>query len=336
MSPAPPSPASSAAPAAPGRVGAGGGERRRLLRQQRRQERLRNLWRLLVLSALAAGVGYGLLRYGWTLQQPGQVEVVGSQLVGRDQVIAALGLRFPVPLLSLQPRRIAAELSSSLPVEQVQVSRLMAPPRLRVSLMDREAVALAQRRGPQGLERGYVDRLGNWMSRRQGIAAPRSLSLTVLGWQGRHRPALAELLEWRQPLGSDLREIRFDPSGSIWLSSATLGQVRLGPADSQFDRRLEVLLHLRRTLPQQLQGRRLQSIDLSDPNQPELGLPAPPSRPQAPGSAPAAGSDSASGRASAPSSAPASGRASAASPAPSAQPAPAPANPALANPVAVD
>ena len=279
----------SRSPASP-RAGSPGAERRRLLRQQRRQERLRNLWRLLVLSALAAGVGYGLLRFGWILQQPDQVEVFGSQLVGRDQVIAALGLRFPVPLLSLQPRRIAGDLSTSLPVEQVQVSRLMAPPRLRVSLVDREAVALAQRRGAQGLERGYVDRLGNWMSRRQGIAAPRSLSLTVLGWQPPHRPALAELLEWRRPLGDDLREIRFDPSGNIWLRSASLGQVRLGPADSQFDRRLEVLLHLRGTLPQRLQGRRLQSIDLSDPAQPELGLPAPPPRSLAAGGPPAASS----------------------------------------------
>ena len=43
----------------------------------------------------------------------------------------------------------------------------MLPPRLRISLVEREAVAQAQRRTSRGLEQGYVDRLGNWMTSRQ-------------------------------------------------------------------------------------------------------------------------------------------------------------------------
>ena len=81
-----------------------GSERRRQLRQQRRRERLRNLWRFLVLLALAGGLGYGLLRQGWVLSGPDQVEVVGSQQVGADQVVQAVRLTFPQPLLGLHPR----------------------------------------------------------------------------------------------------------------------------------------------------------------------------------------------------------------------------------------
>lgn len=255
-----------------------GAERRRQLRQQRRQERLRNVWRLLVFSAIATGTGYILLREGWMLTSPRQVEVIGSRQVSREQVIQAAGLRFPTSLLTLQPRRIASQLGAALPVEQVQITRLMAPPRLRVAVVDRQAVARAQRLTGQGPELGFVDRLGNWMSRRQtaGMAQRQPLSLMVWGWQPRHRPALALVLEQRQRLGADLQDIRFDPNGSIWLRSASLGQVRLGPADGQLVRRLAVLQHLRTELPPRVKGRPLQSIDLSDPDQPELGLPAPP------------------------------------------------------------
>lgn len=254
-----------------------GAERRRQIRQQRHQERLRNLWRLVVFTAITTAAGYALLRFGWVLSDPQQVEVVGSRQVNREQVIQAAGLRFPTPLLSLQPRRIASELGAALPVEQVQVSRLMAPPRLRVALVDREAVARAQRVTSKGPESGYVDRLGNWMSRRQtaGMANTRPLSLTVLGWQPRHRAVLALVLEQRQALGNNLLEIRFDPNGSLWLRSARLGQVRLGPPDSQLPQRLSVLQHLSQELPGKVKGQRVQSIDLSDPDQPELGLPAP-------------------------------------------------------------
>jgi cell division protein FtsQ len=252
-----------------------GAERRRQLRQQKRRERLRQLWRLVVFSAMATGLGYGLLRHGWTLTKPSQVAVEGSHQVTVDQVIQAAGLTFPQPLLTLQPRAMATAIESALPVEQVQISRLMAPPRLRIEVVDREAVARAQRQTNQGLEQGYVDRLGNWMTNRQGQSSQTKAAndLLVQGWQARLRPALALVLQQRQALGPDLQEIRFEPGGSLWLKSARLGQVRLGPVDGQLPRRMEVLQQLSQELPSKIKDRQVVSIDLSDPNQPELGLP---------------------------------------------------------------
>jgi cell division protein FtsQ len=251
-----------------------GAERRRQLRQERRADRLLNLWRLVVFSAMAGGLGYGLLTQGWTLRSPSQVEVSGSRLVNRDQVIQAAGLSFPQPLLALQPRQIIQTLSTALPVENVRVSRLMLPPRLRVELIDRSAVARAERRNKDGLEQGYVDRLGNWINVRQnlGVRLEGTQELRVLGWNERHRPALAKVLQERPAFGGKLQEIRFDPEGSLWLSTTDLGPVRLGPADGQLERRLAVAAHLNATLPANLRGRRPQIVDLSDPDQPELSL----------------------------------------------------------------
>ncbi|MDA0717848.1 MAG: FtsQ-type POTRA domain-containing protein [Cyanobacteria bacterium] len=252
-----------------------GSERRRQLREQRRRDRLSNLWRFLVLLALAGGLGYSLLRQGWVLTGPEQVVVVGSQQVETDQVVQAAGLTFPQRLLELHPKRIAEALASALPVEQVQVNRLMAPPRLRIELVDRQAVASAQRRTTKGSEQGYIDRLGNWMSISQGKggAVRASTNLQVLGWQTRYRPALALVLEQQGRLGGDISQIRFEPDSSLWLVSKRLGKVRLGLPDGKLERRLEVLRHLQQVLPAKVKGRQLQSIDLSDPEQPELGLP---------------------------------------------------------------
>jgi cell division protein FtsQ len=251
-----------------------GAERRRQLRQERRADRLRNLWRLVVFSAMAGGLGYGLLSQGWTLRSPSQVEVSGSQLVSRDQVIQAAGLSFPQPLLALQPRQIIQTLAVALPVENVRVSRLMLPPRLRVELIDRAAVARAERRSKAGLEQGYVDRLGNWISLQQnlGVRLEGTQELRVVGWNERHRSTLAKVLKERQAFGGRLQEIRFDPEGSLWLSTKDLGPLRLGPADGQLERRLAVAAHLNATLPADLRGRRPQIVDLSDPDQPELSL----------------------------------------------------------------
>ena len=251
-----------------------GVERRRQLRRQRRLERLQDGWRILVYAGLATGLGFVLLRDGWTLQGAHQVEVSGSQLVTRDQVVAAARLRFPEPLLALQPRLLSRQLADSLPVERVKVSRLMLPPRLRVELVDREAVARAQRRTPKGPEMGFVDRTGSWIN-----ADPNSrgrlggkATIVVLGWNERHRPVLGKVLEARERIGAGLREIRFEPDGTLWLTTRELGPLRLGPVDSQLNRRLQVVAHLNHTLPPHLIGQRPASIDLTDPEQPELTL----------------------------------------------------------------
>jgi cell division protein FtsQ len=250
-------------------------ERRRQLRQQRRQERLRQLWRISLFSVAAAGLGFGLLREGWVLRSPGQIEVLGSSQVTRDLVIREAQLRLPQPLLGLKPQELAQRLSASLPVEQVQVSRLMLPPRLRISLVEREAVAQAQRRGSRGIERGYVDRLGNWMTSRQqrGSGTAGTPQVMVMGWQERLRPPLADVLAQQEQLGSTLQQVRFETNGSLWLRTAALGDVHLGPPDDRLARRLEVLRHLSAHLPKQIKNLKIQSIDLSDPEQPELGVP---------------------------------------------------------------
>jgi cell division protein FtsQ len=254
-----------------------GAARRRELRQQRRAERLRNLWRFAVFTALATGLGTVLLRQGWTLRDPSQVEVSGSALVSREQVIQAADMRFPLPLLVLRPRELSRSLTEALPVEQVKVTRLMLPPRLRVELVDREAVARATRRVPGGLEQGYVDRRGNWIPVRPGqeVRLRGPADRQVVGWNSRHRAALAQVLEAAPSLGPGLREIRFAPDGSLWLTTRELGPLRLGPSDSRQPRRLQVAAHLNRSLPAQLGGRRPQMIDLSDPDQPELSLSGP-------------------------------------------------------------
>jgi len=250
-------------------------ERRRQLRQQRRQERLRQLWRISLFSAAAAGLGWGLLEQGWVLRNPDQIEVMGSSQVSREQVIREAQLRLPQPLLGLKPQELAQRLSAGLPVEQVQVSRLMLPPRLRISLVEREAVAQAQRRSSKGMERGYVDRLGNWMTSRQQRSTGRNRTpqVMVMGWQERLRAPLAEVITQQDQLGSTLQQVRFEPNGSLWLRTAALGDVHLGLPDERLSRRLDVLRHLSTHLPKQIKTLKIQSIDLSDPERPELGLP---------------------------------------------------------------
>jgi cell division protein FtsQ len=265
-------------------------ERRKQLRQERRQERWKQIWRIAVLSGSAGAMGWLLLQQGWVVRNPSQIEVIGSRQVNRERVIQEGKLRLPLQLLTLRPQQLAAQLSAGLPVEYVQVSRLMLPPRLQIKLVDREAVAQAQRRTRTGFETGFVDRLGNWMTRRQheGGSNASAPTVMVVGWQEHLRPPLSQVLAQRNHLGSPLQQVRFEPNGSLWLRTAALGDIHLGPPDTRLPERLDVLRHLSKELPEQIRSLKVQSIDLTDPDQPELGLPAKPVAKTAATPAPAA------------------------------------------------
>ena len=250
-----------------------GVQRRQELRRQRRLERLAQVWRLLALLAAATGLGWVLLRHGWLLQSPAQVTVQGTVGLGRDQVIKAGGLEFPQPLLDLDPADLRRRLAAQLPVDQVVVQRHMLPAGLTIRLHPRVAVARAQRRTSAGVENGFVDRTGRWISARQQAmgGVPVASPLWITGWQERHQPGLEQLLQ-QLPPSAGITELRFRPEGDLWLSSSRLGLVRFGTLDDRLQRRLQVLDHLAADLPKTAALGGSRAIDLDDPEHPELLL----------------------------------------------------------------
>jgi len=145
-------------------------ERRRRLRQEKQRERLIQAWRLLVFAGSSTALAWVLLSSGWNLRSIDQVRVSGSDRVGPESVVEAGGLRFPLPLLSLQPGNLERRLMDELPVQSVSIHRRLLPPGLEIKLLDRRPIAAATRNAAGGIERGMVDREGFWMPMTAALA----------------------------------------------------------------------------------------------------------------------------------------------------------------------
>ena len=257
-----------------------GVERRRRLREERRRERLIQSWRILLYGGVSTGLIWVLLSTGWSLRSQQQLTVRGSERLGTDAVVKAAGLRFPRPLITLEPGRLERRLLAELPVESVSVQRRLVPPGLEVKLKDRQPIAAASRMGARGLEQGMVDRQGHWMPltvARQGEAP--SSAVRVEGWIPSRRRMIATVLEQRDQLGSPLQVIKIAPDGDLSLRTQTLGLVRLGSNERLLDQQLLTIALLSSSLPETLRGKASSGIDLSDPSKPELQLQ--PKQPQA-------------------------------------------------------
>ena len=257
-----------------------GVERRRRLREERRRERLIQSWRILLYGGVSTGLIWVLLSTGWSLRSQQQLTVRGSDRLGTDAVVKAAGLRFPRPLITLEPGRLERRLLAELPVESVSVQRRLVPPGLEIKLKDRQPIAAASRMGARGLEQGMVDRQGHWMPltvARQGEAP--SSAVRVEGWIPSRRRMIATVLEQRDQLGSPLQVIQIAPDGDLSLRTQTLGLVRLGSNERLLDQQLLTIALLSSSLPETLRGKASSGIDLSDPSKPELQLQ--PKQPQA-------------------------------------------------------
>tara|TARA_Y100001978_G_scaffold85208_1_gene76373 strand:+ start:3895 stop:4749 length:855 start_codon:yes stop_codon:yes gene_type:complete len=257
-----------------------GVERRRRLREERRRERLIQSWRILLYGGVSTGLIWVLLSTGWSLRSQQQLTVRGSDRLGTDAVVKAAGLRFPRPLITLEPGRLERRLLAELPVESVSVQRRLVPPGLEVKLKDRQPIAAASRMGARGVEQGMVDRQGHWMPltvARQGEAP--SSAVRVEGWIPSRRRMIATVLEQRDQLGSPLQVIKIAPDGDLSLRTQTLGLVRLGSNERLLDQQLLTIALLSSSLPETLRGKASSGIDLSDPSKPELQLQ--PKQPQA-------------------------------------------------------
>ena len=250
-----------------------GVERRRMLRKERRREQLIQSWRILLFGGVSSGLIWLLLSAGWSLRSQQQLTVRGSDRLGSDEVVKAAGLRFPRPLITLEPGRLERRLLAELPVQSVSVKRRLVPPGLDIELKDRLPIAAASRMGAQGKEQGMVDVEGHWMPltvARQG-EAPAS-AVRVEGWIPSRRSMIATVLARRDQLGSPLNVIYVAPDGDLSLRTKTLGLVRLGSNERLLDQQLRTIAQLSSSLPETLRGNASTGIDLSDPSKPELQL----------------------------------------------------------------
>ena len=247
--------------------------RRRDLRRQSRQALLLQLWRFVALLLLSGGFSWTLLRHGWTLRSPEAIILTGGAAVETNQVIEAAKLRFPSPLLEVSPKALEQKLVKVLPVRSAQVQRRMLPARLIISLKPEIPVAKAVRQGPAGRERGLLNAEGEWITLSDAVPEPLT-NIMVRGWNDQQRAQIAALLQQRDRFEGRLKAIVLHPDGNISLITTELGQIDLGGEPALLNAQIETIVHLNKTLPKHLRQAHQSSLDLSNPDRPELQLPA--------------------------------------------------------------
>ena len=254
-------------------------ERRRALRQEKQRDLAIQVWRLVMLLSTTTVLGWSLLRFGWTLEGTDSIVISGD--VGLDPAVIAKvgGFQFPQPLLEIRPKALEQELLTDLPVRTVRVERRLFPARLELELTARIPIAAALRHRGSTKTAGMIDASANWIDLTADLPQRKpTSSILVDGWSQNRRPFIAELLRQRDRIGGDLQRIVLEPEGRVVLQTGRLGAIQLGSDPGLLQQQINAIDQLNQSIPAHLVQGRQGSIDLSNPERPEILQPSKPTK----------------------------------------------------------
>ncbi|MBI3946184.1 MAG: FtsQ-type POTRA domain-containing protein [Armatimonadetes bacterium] len=260
-----------------GRTAARACSPRRVRRNRRRRRIPRVLWLLAILIVEAAAVGLKDPRFNLA-----RVEVRGTRVLTREQVVRRAGLAPGVNLFRAPVKRARARLRGLPAVAEVSLHRL-PPDRILIRVRERRPMACV------AAQNGLFTVDGEGVAFRPELSPPRAIPL-VSGLEGRKlRPGdripaeaarvLRECLAAAATAipGQQLARVSIDQNGNLCFNrGAVAHEVRIGPPE-QLSEKLALLAALEQSLPDIRSD--CEYIDLSCPE-------APAWKPRPPGVAP--------------------------------------------------
>ena len=255
--------------------------RRQTLRRQRRHLIGKVLWRFLALTGLTTAIFWGTTRPIWLIQDASQINVTGNELLSDKTLQDLIPLDYPLPLLKVEPERLADQLQNRAPLVSVHVSRQLLPPRLNVQVQERQPVALVlpvdetslQAKGVDFLPTGLIDAEGAWMPKSSFLLVNSTTDfpdLRLRGLQSQYRRYWPQVYEKIRQSPINIYEIDWRDPGNLTLQSE-LGIVYLGPFTPKLDQQLATLDKMR-NLPEQIEDTEVVHIDLTNPSMPSISV----------------------------------------------------------------
>ncbi len=248
--------------------------RRRKLQLERRNEQITNLWRIFIFSTITSGLGLLVFKNGRSPINIAEIEVNGSSKIQAISIVDASGWNFPKPLFSINPEALKDKLIKELPLQSISIRRRLIPPRLEIEVKERKPIAFADKRIPEGREKGMLDESGQWMPMKMASqTTPPEKDIYVEGWMASHRNWISFILKNQEKLGSPLKKIIINPNGEINLKTQDFEVIYLGSNGIYLKEQINVLQKLSQNMPESFINQQGTILDITDPSRPEFQIP---------------------------------------------------------------
>ena len=261
-------------------------QRRQQLKARRKVKFYKMAWRTVLMTGLVVGTVRLATSPIWLIRSAEQlsVDTKDDARLSEENIRALLPVPYPQSLLSVQPEKLADGLMAHSTIEEAAISRRLIPPGLKVTVTERQPVAVTIPNIEKPLteipdqpvpfeEPGMIDAEGYWMPRNSftelgAIAPPPALTIKGIqksqigSWRSLYKelartPVIITQIDWTRPSNLTLQ--------------TELGIVHIGPYSKAFGAQLAALDQMR-LVKDKVNPEEVAFIDLKNPEKPVIEI----------------------------------------------------------------
>ena len=199
------------------------------------------------------------------------IKISGSELFLQNDVAKNSTLQFPIRLIFIKTNFLEKELKQNLSLKNVSVSRQIWPFGLKVHLQTRTPVAYGEKiiNGKKIL--GFIDKDGIFINK-QNVDEKNlnNISIKVFGWKEKFKKILSEIFIAQEKYEFEILKINFSPNGFLTVEEKDLKTILLGFKPNLINYQLQIINNLKNELKKNSFSKKIDNIDLTNPNKPKI------------------------------------------------------------------
>ena len=197
--------------------------------------------------------------------------ISGSGLYTQNDVVNNSSLKFPIRLIFIKTNFLEKELKQNLSLKNVSVSRQIFPFGLKIHVSTRTPIAYGERIFNEEKIFGFVDVDGFFINK-QNIEEKylNKLTIEVFGWEEKFKKILSEIFIAQENYEFEIVKITFSPNGFLTVEEKDLKTIFLGFKPNLINYQLEIINNLKNEFKQNSFSKKIDNIDLTNPNKPKI------------------------------------------------------------------
>ena len=199
------------------------------------------------------------------------IRISGSKLFSQNNVINNSSLKFPTRLILINTYILEKELKQNLSLKKVSVNRELFPFGLNVKVNTRTPLAYGEKILNDEKILGFFDKDGIFIEKKYVEEKNlNKLNIQVFGWKEKFKKTLSKILIAQKNYEFDLVKITFSPNGFLTVEEKDLKTIFLGFNPSLINYQLQIINNLKIEFKKNNFPKKIDNIDLTDPNKPKI------------------------------------------------------------------
>ena len=199
------------------------------------------------------------------------IRIFGSELFSQNDVVSNSSFNFPIRLIFVKTNLLEKELKQNLSLKNVSVNRQLFPFGLKVHINSRIPIAYGERILNGEEISGFIDKDGIFIDK-QNVDEKNlnKFTLQVFGWKEKFKKILSEIFIAQEDYSFEVVKITFSPNGFLTIEEKDLKTIFLGFNPNLINYQLQIINKLKNEFKKNNFSKKIDKIDLTDPNKPKI------------------------------------------------------------------